>query len=150
MIYSGWEAAGPAPSPLCLQWFHFHSSNQTDVALYSKFIIPDKVCQIPVQLKKKGGILVEFFRFYSTLPSVAPQISLCRRMLGLNSVAEFIDPWLGDKVNSDNGLSYRPAVHAAWRAGMTILCRSWLHPQARDLWIRLQTCSNLGSGSQKL
>ncbi len=27
-------------------------------------------------------------------------------------VAEFIDPWLGDKVNSGIGLSYRPANHA--------------------------------------
>ncbi len=28
-------------------------------------------------------------------------------------VAEFIDPWLGDKMNSGIGLSYRPANHVA-------------------------------------
>jgi hypothetical protein len=44
------------------------------------------------------------------------------------AVAEFIDPWLRDKVNSGIGLSYRPASHVAW---------SWLHPPVRDLWIRL-------------
>ncbi len=35
---------------------------------------------------------------------------------------------LGDKANSDIGLSYRPASHVAWRAGTTTLCRSWLYP----------------------
>jgi hypothetical protein len=42
-------------------------------------------------------------------------------MLGLNPVAEFIDPWPGDKVNSGTGLSHRPANHVAWRAGTTTL-----------------------------
>ncbi len=34
------------------------------------------------------------------------------------------------------GLSYRPANHVACRAGTTTLCRSWLYPPVRDLWIR--------------
>jgi hypothetical protein len=32
--------------------------------------------------------------------------------------AEFIDSWMGDKDNSGIGLSYRPASHVAWRAGI--------------------------------
>jgi hypothetical protein len=53
------------------------------------------------------------------------------------AVAEFIDPRLGDKVNSGIGFSYRPSspcslaacrtgppVHVAWRAGTTTLRRS--------------------------
>ncbi len=32
-----------------------------------------------------------------------------RESENLPPVVEFIDPWLGDKVNSDKGLSYRPA-----------------------------------------
>ncbi len=37
-------------------------------------------------------------------------------------VAEFMGPWLRDKVNSGTGLSYRgPPAHVAWRAGMTTL-----------------------------
>ncbi len=52
-------------------------------------------------------------------------------------VAKFIDPWLGDKVNSGIGLSYRSASHVAWRTGSTALCRSWLYTPVRDLSIRL-------------
>jgi hypothetical protein len=40
------------------------------------------------------------------------------------AVAEFIVPDWGDKVNSGIGLSYRPATHVAWRAGMSTLCQS--------------------------
>jgi len=49
------------------------------------------------------------------------------------SKAEFIDPWLVDKVNSGISLSYRPASHVTWRAGTTTLCRIWLYPPVRDL-----------------
>ncbi len=52
-------------------------------------------------------------------------------------VAEFIDPRLGDKVNSVIGLSYRQARLYGWRAATTSLCRSWLYLLIRDLWIRL-------------
>ncbi len=45
--------------------------------------------------------------------------------------------WLGDKVNSGIGLSYRQDRLHGWRVGTTTLCRSWLHPPVRDLWIRL-------------
>ncbi len=38
-----------------------------------------------------------------------------------NPVAEFTDPWLGDKVNSNIRLEYRPANHVAWRAITTTL-----------------------------
>jgi hypothetical protein len=58
------------------------------------------------------------------------------------TVAEFIDPWLGDKVNSGIGLSYRPSSHDFI---------SWLYPPVRDLWIRLlycgMTCFCLGGPS---
>ncbi len=40
------------------------------------------------------------------------------------SVAEFIDLY--------------HASHEAWRAGTTTLCRSWIYPLVKDLWIRLQ------------
>jgi len=40
------------------------------------------------------------------------------------AVAEFIVPDWGDKVNSGIGLSYQPASHVAWQAGMSTLCRS--------------------------
>jgi hypothetical protein len=53
-------------------------------------------------------------------------------------VAELIDPWLGHKVNSGIGSSYRPASPCiAWRGGTTTLCRSWLYLPSQDLWIRL-------------
>ncbi len=43
--------------------------------------------------------------------------------------AEFIDPWLGKKVDFGIGLSHTgPPAHVAWRAGTTTLCRSWLYP----------------------
>jgi hypothetical protein len=45
------------------------------------------------------------------------------------TVAEFMDPDWGDKVNSGIGLSY-------WQANTTTLCRSQLYPPVRDLWIR--------------
>ncbi len=63
-----------------------------------------------------------------------------------SSVAEFINPWLGDKVNSGIGLSYRYDRLHSWRACTTTLCRSWLYLPVRDLWIRLQvrpTCTCL-------
>ncbi len=53
-------------------------------------------------------------------------------------VAKIIDFWLGDKVNSGIGLLYRPNSHVACGAGTTTLCRSWLYPPVRDLWIQLQ------------
>ncbi len=58
--------------------------------------------------------------------------------LNRSPVAEVLDDWLGDKVNSGTGLSYWPASHVAWCAGTTTVCRSWLYPPVRDLWIRLQ------------
>ncbi len=33
--------------------------------------------------------------------------------------------------------THQPCI--PWGAGTTILCRSWLYPPVRDLWIRLQT-----------
>ncbi len=57
-------------------------------------------------------------------------------------VVEFIDPWLGDKVNPGLGLSYRHARLHGWRAGRSTLCRSWLYPPVRVLWIRQLDCSN--------
>ncbi len=53
------------------------------------------------------------------------------------SVAEFIDSWQGNKVNSGIGLSYRHAWLHGWRASTTTLCRSWLSTPVRGLWIRL-------------
>ncbi len=58
-----------------------------------------------------------------------------------NPVAEFIDPWLGDKVNSGMGLSYRHSKLHGWWAGTRNLCRSWLYSPVTDLWIRLQPFS---------
>ncbi len=47
-------------------------------------------------------------------------------------------PWIGDKVNSDIGMSCRPAIaYIAWRAGTTTLCWSWPYQPVGDLWIRL-------------
>ncbi len=48
----------------------------------------------------------------------------------LFSVAEFIDLWLGDKVNFGIGLSYRPASHVAWRAGTIIYAGVDFIPQS--------------------
>ncbi len=45
--------------------------------------------------------------------------------------AEFIDPWLGDRVDSDTGLSHWPASPCSLAAGTTTLCRSWLYPPVR-------------------
>jgi hypothetical protein len=56
------------------------------------------------------------------------------------AVPEFIDPWLGDKVNSGIGLSHQHARLHDWRAGTKTICRSWLYPPVRDLWIWLQGC----------
>ncbi len=54
-------------------------------------------------------------------------------------VAEFIDLWFADKVNSGIGLSYRSASPCSWRAGTTTLFRSWLYPPFRYLWNWLLT-----------
>ncbi len=61
--------------------------------------------------------------------------------------------WLGDKVNSGTGLSYRPGqpCSPACRYDSPI-CRSWLYPPVRDLWIRLQgrkTFFRPGRGTKK-
>ncbi len=45
-------------------------------------------------------------------------------------VAAFIDPWLGDKVNSGIGLSYRPASHVALRASRQPYAGADLVPQS--------------------
>jgi hypothetical protein len=45
----------------------------------------------------------------------------------------------GDEVYSGVGLSYRHARLHSWRVGTTTLCRSWLYPPVRDLWIRQRT-----------
>ncbi len=58
-------------------------------------------------------------------------------------IAEFVDPWLGDKVNSGKGLSYWPTSHVAWQAGTTAPCLSWLSPPVRDQWIWLQISNSL-------
>ncbi len=55
-------------------------------------------------------------------------------------LAEFIDPWLGDKVIE---LSYRHSRLHGWRVGTTTLCRSWLYPPVRDLWIQLLLFSHI-------
>ncbi len=57
------------------------------------------------------------------------------------AVAEFINPWLGVKVDSDIEFSYRPAspcYHVAWRAGTTTLCPSWLYPPSQGYWVPYQ------------
>jgi len=56
---------------------------------------------------------------------------------GLWSVAESIDPWLGNKENPRIGLSYWHARLHCWRDGRTTLCRRWLYPPVSDLWIWL-------------
>jgi hypothetical protein len=85
-------------------------------------------------LKKPGDIFVEFK--ISLIVAVVTD-NLTSRM-SWNPVAEFINPWLGDKVNFGIGLSYRHARLHGWRAGTTTLFRSWLYPPVRDLWLRLQ------------
>ncbi len=61
------------------------------------------------------------------------------------SVAEFINPWLEDKVNSGIGLSYRPTIpaHGAWRAVTTVDNPMPELTLSEDLWIRLliKTCT---------
>jgi hypothetical protein len=55
------------------------------------------------------------------------------------AVAECIDPWLWDKVNSGIGVAV-PArqTYSTWLAvRYENLCRSWLYPTVRDLWIPL-------------
>jgi len=52
-------------------------------------------------------------------------------------VAEFIDTWLGDNVNS--GIVVVP-THVDWWAGTTTLSRSWLYLPSQDLWIQLLPC----------
>ncbi len=54
------------------------------------------------------------------------------RMKEAPKLAKFIDPWLGDKVNSGIGLSYRAASPAH------LVCRSWLYLPSQGLWIRPQ------------
>jgi hypothetical protein len=74
--------------------------------------------------------IVEFiWRFWREGIKLTPALGNCR------TVAEFIDLWLGVKVNSGIGLSYRHARLHGWRAGTTTLCRSWLYPPVRYLWI---------------
>jgi hypothetical protein len=66
---------------------------------------------------------------HRSLDSLIPRGWGCLRVN--NTVAEFIDPWLGDKVKSGIGLSCWPASHVAWRAGTTTPCQSWtLSPQS--------------------
>ncbi len=48
-----------------------------------------------------------------------------------STVAESIDPWLGDKVNLGTGLSYPHARLHGWRTGTTTLCRSWHYPPSQ-------------------
>ncbi len=55
------------------------------------------------------------------------------------TVAEFIDPYWGDKVNCGIGLSHRPARLHGLAGRHDNLCRSWLYPPVMDLWIRLQS-----------
>ncbi len=57
--------------------------------------------------------------------------ALEREIKGKRPAAEFIDPWLGDKVNSGIGLSYQHSRLHGWRAGTTTL-----YPPVKDLWIR--------------
>ncbi len=47
--------------------------------------------------------------------------------------SRILSPWLVAIIGSGMGLSYCPASHVAWRAGMTILYRrSALFPPVRD------------------
>ncbi len=74
-------------------------------------------------------------------PSDKESLRLLLQNSGLPAVKpveEFIYPWRGVKVNSGIRLSYWPASHVVWRAGTTTLCRNWLYPTVRDLWIPQQ------------
>ncbi len=54
------------------------------------------------------------------------------------TVAESIEPTLGDKVNSDIGLSYRPASPCSLAGRYdNPICQSWLYLPSQDLWIWL-------------
>ncbi len=55
--------------------------------------------------------------------AASKQLGLIHWMLG---VADFIDPWMGDKVTSGIGLLDRHTP-VRRRAGTTTLCRSWLY-----------------------
>ncbi len=63
--------------------------------------------QLPTYTYLRAGWL------FTCLTSGLPNYSLCPPYF---PVAEFIDPWLGEKVNSGIGLPHRPASHVAWHA----------------------------------
>jgi hypothetical protein len=74
------------------------------------------------------------------------------------TIAEFIDPWLGDKVNSCIRLSYRPASPCILAGrGTTTLSRSWLYLPSqlqyalfvREKSIQLWTCGSFKSANYK-
>jgi hypothetical protein len=106
---------------------HFTRTIHASVMLYSNLINIDKNSNLMCHLSGFFGVnkLVSSSRYH---------------------VAEFMDPWLGDKVTYGIGLLYRPASHVAWRVGATILCRGWLAYWVRHLWIRLhEYCEEPGS-----
>ncbi len=84
--------------------------------------------------------LLYFTSFVHIAQQTGQAMAVVPRRLSLNMclwtwltypVAEFIDLWLGDKVNSGIRLSYRPTNHVAWCAGKTTFCRSWLYPPSQ-------------------
>jgi hypothetical protein len=85
-----------------------------------------------------------FFALYLSFYKIAEKPNnpdsrpLTSAAVQLGPVAEFIDPWQADKVNSGIGLLYWPASHVAWRADTTTLYAGvdFIAP-VRDLWIRL-------------
>ncbi len=58
-------------------------------------------------------------------------------------VAEFIYPWLGDKVNSGAGLSYRAANYVAWRAGVDVIPQSGIYDYSATVLCILPNGANV-------
>ncbi len=89
--------------------------------------------QINQQRRQKTKLMKEYVEvliwiclfMYCTVSFLDACIT-CHPLSLRSTVAQFTDPWLGDKVNSGIGLSYRPSSHVAWHADTTSLCWSWL------------------------
>jgi hypothetical protein len=69
----------------------------------------------------KAHIVSEFLVWYRNFRKRRQVVAF---FSDFHSVAEFIDPWLRDKINSGIGLLYRLASHVAWRVGTKTLCLS--------------------------
>ncbi len=102
-------------------------------------------------VKQQLSEVLELYNFLSSNIILCRQKNIDRAATvgwGLvNKVSWHIEE--GKKINSGIGLSYPPTNHVAWRAGTTILCRSWLYPPVRDLWIRLLKWCSTGEHGAK-